>query len=186
MTDEFAVLDDATRPKAPQIIRVTPAQRRHGRRLALFHAIHLRELDRVRLAIAQVETGAAATQELANAIDAMSMRDNLRLCGSLCGGACEMLTLHHMIEDQSLFPILWRGSNGLKKVVERLTQEHRAIHRLVEYLEAAASAVLVAADVEGFVALKRSFLSLESVVRSHFGYEETELEEAIGFYDAPL
>jgi hypothetical protein len=26
------------------------------------------------------------------------------------------------------------------------------------------------------------FRALERVVRSHFGYEETELEEALGFY----
>jgi hypothetical protein len=31
-----------------------------------------------------------------------------------------------------------------------------------------------------------AFLALERFVRSHFGYEQEELEEALGYYDIAL
>jgi hypothetical protein len=34
--------------------------------------------------------------------------------------------------------------------------------------------------------VKVAFLALERVVQSHFGYEQTELEEALGYFDVPL
>ena len=35
---------------------------------------------------------------------------------------------------------------------------------------------------ETFAELKAAFLALERFVRSHFGYEQEELEEALGYY----
>ena len=39
---------------------------------------------------------------------------------------------------------------------------------------------------ETFAALKASFLALDRVVHSHFGYEQEELEEALGYFAVPL
>ena len=52
----ITLLDDSTRPKAPKIEGVTPAQRRLGKRLALIHAHHLEQIDQVRWIMEQVRT----------------------------------------------------------------------------------------------------------------------------------
>jgi hemerythrin-like domain-containing protein len=97
-----------------------------------------------------------------------------------------MLALHHAIEDQSMFPALRHGSDGLRKVVDRLSEEHSIIHRLLQALEAAAVNAVTEPGRETFAEVKAAFLALERVVHSHFGYEQTELEEALGYYDVPL
>ncbi|MGF0540043.1 hypothetical protein ACQQ2Q_18780 [Agrobacterium sp. ES01] len=49
-------------------------------------------------------------------------------------------------------------------------------------LSRAADALAEAPSEENFIEAGNTFRKLEEVVRSHFGYEETELEEAIGYY----
>ena len=97
-------LDDATRPKAPKIEGITPAQRRQGQRLALIHEHHLAQMNEVRWVMEQVEAGEQSTQTLLEAISSLQMAANYRVFGNLCCRECQMLTLHHTIEDQSIFP----------------------------------------------------------------------------------
>jgi hypothetical protein len=182
----IAVLDDATRPKAPKIEGITPRQRQSGKRLALIHDYHLAQIDEVRSVMDQVEAGAQSAAALAGAISALQMTANYRLFGKLCGRECRMLTLHHTIEDDSMFPALAGGGDGLKKVVDRLKQEHLVIHRLLEALQAAAENAVGEPGRDTFSELKAAFLALERFVRSHFGYEQEELEEALGYYAVPL
>jgi hemerythrin-like domain-containing protein len=98
-----------------------------------------------------------------------------------------MLTFHHTAEDRMLFPLLAaQGNEGLRKVVERLAAEHRIVHALIERMEEAAAASIDAPGPQTFARLKEAFEILERVVVSHFGYEQEELEEAIGFYEIPF
>jgi hypothetical protein len=179
-------LDDATRPKAPKIESITPAQRRQGQRLALIHEHHLAQMNEVRWVMEQVEAGEQSTQTLLEAISSLQMAANYRVFGNLCGRECQMLTLHHTIEDQSIFPELRHGSDGLRKVVDRLSQEHLIIHQLLEALHDKAVNAVKEPSHETFAALKAAFLALDRVVRSHFGYEQEELEEALGYFDVLL
>ena len=183
MQDKIILPDDSTRPSAPKIPGVTEAQRRQGRRLALFHAMHLRELGKVRRAMAGVFAGEGTAQELLVTISSMQMFSNMRQFGNLCGAACEMLTGHHMIEDQYVFPALHGHTQGLNKVVDRLRAEHLVIHELLERLEAAARALISDPGTKTANALRAEFGRLETFVTSHFGYEQTELEEALGYYE---
>ena len=97
-----------------------------------------------------------------------------------------MLTLHHTIEDESIFPALRGGSAGLRKVVERLSEEHSTIRRLLENLHAHAVNAVREPGRETFSALRVAFLALDRVVRSHFDYEQEELEEALGHFAVAL
>ncbi len=182
----ITLLDDSTRPRAPKIEGATPAQRRLGKRLAMIHDHHLEQIDQVRWVMEQVETGEQSAEKLVDAIFSLQMTANYRPFGNLCGRECQMLTLHHTIEDRHMFPALRQGSDGLKKVVDRLSQEHLIIHRLLEALEDNARKTVTQPGRETFLELKAAFLALERFVRSHFGYEQEELEEALGFYDVPL
>lgn len=181
------LLDDATRPKAPKIEGVTADQRRLGKRLALFHRYHLQQLQEVAHVMQRVEDGQEALARLSGAISEMQMAANYRNFGNLCGHECQILTFHHSAEDQYIFPRLHRnGSDGLRKVIERLSEEHLAVHQAIEELEAGATGVMQNPCAETFAPLKAAFLRLDKLVRSHFGYEETELEEALGYFGVEI
>lgn len=180
------LLDDSTRPKAPKIDGITDQQRRHGRRLAHIHAMHLQQMSEVRRVMEETEAGERGSQELREAVISMQMAANYRLFGNLCGQECAMLNFHHTAEDRFIFPALMQGSEGLRNVVERLSAEHRIIHQMLEQLEAAAIAMVSDPGEENFAKVKEIFEILEKTVQSHFGYEEHELQEAIGYWNVPI
>ena len=186
MSQPVKLPDDATRPKAPKIPNVNEQQRRQGRRLALFHEMHLREMSRVNRAMGQVFEGGGSAQTLLATISSMQMVSNMRQFGNLCGATCDMLTGHHMIEDQFVFPQLEGRTDGLSKVVDRLRSEHLVIHDLLMSLEAAALALTGDPSSKSARALRSAFATLQTFVISHFGYEQNELEEALGFYGVEI
>jgi iron-sulfur cluster repair protein YtfE (RIC family) len=180
----IALLDDSTRPKAPRIEGLSPMQLWQGKRLALIHRMHLEEMDHVHAIMQQIEAGEARLAELGNAVSSLNMAESYRAFGNLCGRECQLLTFHHMAEDQAVFPVLDRqGSEGLRKVVERLRAEHDVIHALLEDLQAAARVAVDRSDAQSFAILKETFATLDRTVRSHFGYEEVELEQALGYHE---
>jgi iron-sulfur cluster repair protein YtfE (RIC family) len=168
-------------PESPQIENLTPAQRRQGRRLSLYHNLHRRQLQEAADAIGQIDAA------LLEKISDLDMRHNFKTFGNMCGEECQMLTFHHQAEDSMMFPVLHgKGNDGLRKVVERLQAEHLVVHELIEELEAGAIAATQNPTPDTYAALRETFKQLETCVRSHFGYEETELEEALGVIDVGI
>ena len=180
-------LDEATRPKAPRIEGMTPVQEWRGKRLALIHQMHLRELEWVKRVMQQIEAGEKQLADLGEAVSSLSMAESYKAFGNLCGQECQLLNFHHMAEEQVVFPALERqGSDGLRQVVQRLREEHEVIHALLQDLETWAAAAVSHADAASFAGLKQAFERLDRTVRSHFGYEEGELEQALGYYEVEL
>jgi hypothetical protein len=182
----ITLIDESTRPKAPKIEGVTDTQRQHGRRLAMIHRYHLQEMARVRSVLEQVGAGTTQAEEAGKAAASLEMLTNMRQFGALCGRECDNLNAHHSIEEYSLFPELEGHSEGLTRVVQRLREEHLVIHALLEQMEEAALKVLQMPGPSSFAKLREVFETLEPIVRSHFGYEQTELEEALGVYAPDL
>lgn len=176
-------LDDATRPKAPSIPGVTPAQRAQGRLLRLYHRHHLGELAAVRSALKRLLAGTGSVDAVTDGMASMSMVENYRTFGNLCGSQCHLLQMHHDIEEGSLYPRLAQNP-GLRPILERLGAEHRTVHALLERIQETSKAIASDPTRERILALEEIYDVFERIVVSHFGYEERELEEAIGFYDA--
>ncbi|KIU36353.1 hypothetical protein SR39_07305 [Methylobacterium radiotolerans] len=181
--DGIPFLDDATRPKAPPIPGVTPAQRARGRRLALYHRHHLAELAAVRGALDRFLAGTGTVEAVTDGVASMTLTENYRAFGTLCGRQCHLLQMHHDIEEGDMYPRL-RQSDGLRRVLDRLGAEHRTVHALLERIRAIVRSVASAPTREQLFDLREVYGVFERVVISHFGYEERELEEAIGYYDA--
>ena len=180
--NRVTLLDMTQRPKAPRMERLTPEQRSRGQRLAWFHNYHRAQLDDVAKALASLDAA-----EVADTVSNLQMAVSYRRFGNLCGQECEMLSAHHGIEDAYVFPVLHQeGGDALKKVVERLMAEHLVVHELIEELETKAGILVTAPSAEAFASAGRTFEELQICVRSHFGYEETELEDdlAPNFYPA--
>jgi iron-sulfur cluster repair protein YtfE (RIC family) len=182
--NRVTLLDDNHRPKAKKIEGLTPAQRRQGRRLSLYHNMHRRQLQEVADVMAQVGLGMAENESLGRIISNLAMKSNFRNFGNMCGEECQMLSFHHDAEEQGMFPLLHQqGDEALRKVVARLMAEHKVVHALIEELQGRAQALIVDPSTENFAATKASFADLERCVQSHFGYEETELEDALSVID---
>lgn len=176
-------LDDATRPRAPAIPGATPAHRAQGRRLGLYHRHHLAELAAARGALNRFLAGTGTVEAVSEGLASMSMTENYRTFGNLCGRQCQLLQMHHDIEEGSLYPVLGQDA-GLRPVLDRLGAEHRTVHALLERIRETLQAIALSPTRARVLALAEIYAVFERVVVSHFGYEERELEEAIGYYDA--
>lgn len=181
--DGIPFLDDATRPTAPAIPGVTPAQRAQGRRLGFYHRHHLGELAAVRGALDRLLAGTGGVEAVTDRVASLSMIENYRTFGNLCGSQCRLLQMHHDIEEESLYPLL-RRNVGLHPVLDRLSAEHQTVHALLERIRETAKAIASGPTRGNILALDEIYEVFERIVVSHFGYEERELEEAIGYYDA--
>lgn len=180
--DHAAVVEGIGRPQAPELT-LTPLQELDGRGLAAIHRWYLRDITGIRHLMDEIAAGLADPAQLAPTVRGMPMAQNLRLFGTACGQECQALTTHHQIEDQHLFPALSRHADaGLQAVLDRLMAEHGVLHDLIEALAEAAERLADSAAPDAFPACAEAHARLESAVRSHFGYEETQIGPALGFH----
>lgn len=176
-------VDSPDRPRMPPLPDATDAHRRQGRQLAAIHRGHLWQLARIGKVMERIQAGDSPPEDLAEIVLSLDMSQNFRAFGTLCGQECQMLTFHHDIEQQSMFPRLEAtGNTALQAVVARLRAEHEVVHELLNRLERAAMALMHDANEENFANAAAIFQQLKTVITSHFGYEEKEIEEAIGLY----
>ena len=139
---------------------------------------HLRsELEQVRGLVDQVLDGSTDAAAARSRINEMTMRQNSWTLGAYCAAYCRVVTTHHTIEDQAMFPRLRAGDPRLAPVVDRLEYEHRVIHDVLERVDLALLAFVgPAADSS---ALQRAVDELTDTLLSHLSYEERELVEPI-------
>ena len=183
--DALDALDEKGRPKAPPLPEATDRDRAVGGHLAAIHRAHLHELVTIRRLMGQIERGEAEPAALVKAVPEMEMTRNLATFGNLCGRACAILSGHHNIEEHDTFVRLEAGGNdAITAVVAKLRTEHEVVHALLEHLYGAAVELVQSPGRETFRTAKQVFEQLEAVIKSHFGYEETELEEALGVFGA--
>ena len=169
------------RPSMPALQNVTEAEHRAGLHLAAIHRIHLRDMQRLTHMLEQVEQGAVSPEVFAQEVSNVEFTHNMRMFGTMCGRECQVLTFHHDAEEHMIFPQLEQQNiQALSRVVERLKQEHLIVHELITRLETAAQALVQNPDEHNLAKTKATFAQLHTVVISHFGYEETELREALG------
>lgn len=179
--------DEAARPRAPDYPDLTPFQRAQGRRLRLIHDMYRAELSSVAQLLEMIREAAAGPADLVAAVENLQLTRNLALFGTVCGQQCAVLQNHHDIEEQWMFPALSeRAEAQLQAVIDRLIAEHEVILDLILALHSAARDLGRNPGGEGFDACAMAFQSLDRAIRSHFGYEETELEGALGAHEIPI
>ncbi|MEV4468404.1 LLM class flavin-dependent oxidoreductase [Nonomuraea sp. NPDC049504] len=172
-------LDETGRPHAPKQdpAALTPEQLRLGRHLVQVHDGYRQELRQVQDAVEQVAAGHADTGALRSAINRLSVRQNHWTLGTFCATFNRLLTVHHTIEDESMFPAVLERDSTLAPVVKKLEQEHEVIAELLDRLDAACVALL--ADQAAIEQVRAEVDRLVRVLSSHFAYEEEELVEPI-------
>jgi hypothetical protein len=173
--------DESDRPTGP-----APDPRRSytahdlaaGQHLIDIHDGLRAELRQVRDLMAQVLRGATSPGVARSQLNQMTMRQNAWTLGTYCQSYCRFVAGHHGLEDRSVFPHLRRGDRRLEPVIDRLEEEHRVIHDVLEDVDAAL-VDLVRDDGDGGAALQRAVDVLTDTLLSHLAYEERELVEPI-------
>jgi hypothetical protein len=181
--------DEAARPAGPQP-PPDAAYSPHGRAIA-GHLVqvhdHLRaELAQIRDLIGQVRDGEGAAQAR-SAINQMTLRSNSWTLGAYCASYCRVVTGHHSLEDQAVFPYLRASEPGLGPVIDRLADEHEIIHKVLEDLDA--ELVELLRNPGDFARLQQAADVLTDTLLSHLAYEEAQLVEPLarhGFYSGQV
>jgi hypothetical protein len=179
--------DESTRPTGPArdpARRYSAHEQAAGRHLIAVHD-HLRaELTQLRDILEQVAAGTADPAAARSFITRMTIRQNNWTLGTFCESYCRVVTQHHTLEDQSVFPHLRHREPELVPVLDRLGEEHETIADLLERVDRALVS-LVAGDEHGIAAVQDAIDLLTDALLSHFAYEERELIEPLaryGFY----
>lgn len=185
LSDE-RLFEEDTRPLAPASpagVIYTDTGRAVGAHLIEVHD-HLRqELAQVREIIVQVRQGAMEVGDARSTINDMTMRQNEWTLGAYCASYCRVVTGHHSLEDEAIFPHLRASDEGLAPVIDRLEDEHLIIHEVLEGVDAALVRFILQPD--DFSELQEAVDVLTDTLLSHLSYEERELVEPLarfGFY----
>ncbi|HEX9066531.1 MAG TPA: LLM class flavin-dependent oxidoreductase [Streptosporangiaceae bacterium] len=174
-------------PAAPAGQVPSARGRAAGQHLAEIHD-HLRqELDVIRDLVRQVSQGSLAAGSARAALNEMTMRQNNWTLGAYCAAYCGLVTQHHGLEDQAVFPYLRRSDPGLAPVIDRLEAEHVIIHQVIEDVDRAL--VRLVREPDGLGELAEAVDVLTDTLLSHLAYEEEQITgtlERFGFYQGQI
>ena len=180
---DISFLDDATRPEPIRLEGLTEAQRAPGRHLREVHD-HLRgNMKTLARLIERAAAGGADAEALADEAASLAMVANYRRFGTLCGEHCQIVNLHHSIEDAVVFPAIAAQGEGFKAIADRLRAEHVVVHELLVRLIDALTALADQPGPERFAATLEIYRALEKVLLSHLGYEEEAIGDALGYFE---
>jgi hemerythrin-like domain-containing protein len=140
---------------------------------------HLRdELEQLRQLIRDVRRGATGPAGARSYLNTMAMRQNYWTLGAFCANYCRVLSVHHAIEDQRMFPDLRRGDESLRPVLERLAAEHQVIAGVLDEVDRALVAMV--ADESRLDDTEEAVDRLADVLLAHLQDEEDALLGTIG------
>jgi hypothetical protein len=174
------VWDESTRPSSPAYDddrHYTAHDTAVAQHLIDIHD-HLRdELMRLRDLMEQVIAGSVDAGAARSHINTMTIRQNKWTLGTYCESYCRVVTTHHSLEDYSMLPHLRRADPALVPVVDRLQEEHVAIHDVLEGVDRALVAFVSGPDAAK--ELQDAVALLSDTLLSHLSYEERELVEPL-------
>ena len=178
--------DESLRPtgaEPPDDVVFEPRGLAVGMHLIEVHDHFRAELERVYDILDQVRRGALEVGAARSQVNAMALRSNNWALGSFCQSYCRAITEHHSMESEVVFGHLRISDDRLADVVDRLHEEHEAIHELLDALDA--ELVALVARPDQFDGIERALARLSDALLSHFSYEERELIPPLarfGFY----
>ena len=185
-----SVLDEATRPSAPEPDTAVSFTRRAlalGQHLIDVHDQYRGELEQVRDLLGRVAKGITAADQARSELNRLTVRANDWTFGGVCQMHCVSVTEHHMTEDESIFPHLRRSQHSLQEVLDRLDAEHHAIGEVFEEIDTAL--IHLARHPADLGPITEAVDLLTDTLLSHFAYEEREIVGPLaqyGFYPGQI
>jgi predicted glycoside hydrolase/deacetylase ChbG (UPF0249 family) len=108
---------------------------------------------------------------------------NYKRFGNLCGQHCQIVEMHHSIDDYAVFPQLAKQGEAFRKIADRLKAEHVVVHELLERQIDTLNTLAREPSAAHFAEARSVFEALERVLLSHLGYEEDQIGDALGYYN---
>lgn len=180
------VWDESTRPQRPPSgpdVEYSQRGKAIGKHLIDVHD-HLRsELETVRNVVDQVRSGAMEVGSARSVINDLTMRQNDWTLGAYCAAYCRTVAEHHTLEDRAVFPHLRKADHDLAAILDRLTEEHHAIHEVLEEVDRRLVGMIT--HPGDHRELSEAVDLLTDTLLSHLSYEEQQLVEPLarhGFY----
>jgi hemerythrin-like domain-containing protein len=182
--------DEATRPHRPESgpeVSYDKRGRLVGQHLIDVHDMLRAELVELREILAKVREGVETAGNARSALNEMALRQNDWTLGAFCSRYCGVVTQHHGLEDEAIFPHLVRSDRTLEPVIERLAEEHFVIHDAIQDVDRAL--VEHMNHPEDYEPIQAAIDFLSDTLLSHLSYEEYEIVEPLsryGFYPGQL
>ena len=170
-------IDDSTRPRVAGSLDLTPRQRLAGDHLRMVHDHFRQQLGQLTSAVVELRDGTGAVAVVRENLHQLAPALTAQQVSGLCQQVCRFLTMHHTIEDQSMFPAV-ATLEAYAPVAARLAEEHLDIHAHLERVDDLALAVRT--DPTRVDELVTAVADLRHDLESHFAYEETEMTEPLG------
>lgn len=157
---------------------ISEAGRRGQETLLAVHQ-HLRD-ELVRLAdiVEQVAAGELSIAGARSHVAQTTMRQNYWTLGAFCASYCRVVSVHHTIEDERMFPDIERGDASLAPVIARLSEEHEVIAGLLSEVDEAL--VVTVGEPARLDDARAAVRRLGDQLLRHLAYEEEQLLPAIG------
>jgi len=182
MIDDIKFLDDATRPPVVKLDGLTDDQREAGLHLKEVHN-HLRQnMESLDKLIERAAAGGVSAAEVTAEAAGLAMVSNYRRFGNLCGQHCQIVNVHHSIEDEAIFPAIAAQGAAFKAIADRLRAEHVVVHELLVRLIDALGTLASRPSPVQFDDTVAIYRALERVLLSHLGYEEDAIGDALGYF----
>ncbi|MCW2928049.1 MAG: coenzyme F420-dependent N10-methylene tetrahydromethanopterin reductase and related [Thermoleophilia bacterium] len=168
----------AERPDALTGRVLTPAEQGPGNHLRRVHDMYRGELELLERVTQEVRGGSREIGEIRATLHQLALKTNIEQFGALCARYCQMVDVHHRIESHHMFPAVRTAGAEWSAVVDQLEHEHDVIHLQLRRLDEAL--VALHADASHLERVVDEVGVLAEILRSHFGYEETQLAEPLG------
>lgn len=181
---EFPTIDLARRPQweASSSMDVDGIPNGPGEQLIYVHN-HLRgESRRLLDAFDEWLENRGDLGQVEDQLKSLSSSTSFAAVGSLCSGYCELLRMHHQIEDRRLFPELNTRDDSLGPVLRTLFEEHEVIAELIASLQHLISNATQQSDRKSGSRIDRLLRHLTEQLESHLSYEEQQLCVPLNVY----
>jgi hypothetical protein len=152
---------------------------RAGQQTLLAVHAHLRkELEQLRGVGEDVARGRMSAAAARSHLNHMTMRQNYWTMGAFCAAYCRVVSVHHAIEDERMFRDLRDAESGLGPILDRLTEDHEVIARMLTEVDAAL--VTLMQDESSLDDARAAIDRFGDVLLTHLAFEEEQLLEPIG------
>jgi hypothetical protein len=152
------------------------------RELLTIHAYLRRDLATVRRLADDIRAGFTPPQIAAQIRDLETNSPLWRLKFG-CLHYCRFVHLHHTLEDAALFPLVRRHDPSLRRVVDRLEEDHLTVHHITERIAAAASQLGTDGADDSRMLLVQALMELEEHLLAHLAFEEESLGPLLSTWD---
>ena len=152
------------------------------RELLYIHTLLRRDLQTVRRLADEARDGLSPQTILAE-IRNLETNSPLWRLKFGCWHYCRFVHGHHTLEDAALFPMVRKHDPTLNSVVDRLEEDHLAVHHITERIAAAADRVVSDASGISRFELVAALTELEEHLLAHLSFEEESLGPLLSTWD---